>query len=145
MDNKNELLSYLYENAQMGMHALKKLDQALDGKNNKIRKELAREQKEYEDFLNKIIKCADKHEIDIKNAPLMAKMSSSMNINMEVSNDNSDAKIAHMLIEGFTIGIVDITSKIKNYDTAADKNVLKLAKDYLKYIEEEKEKLENYL
>ena len=43
------------------------------------------------------------------------------------------------------MGVVDMESKIKNYEKDADKKILKLASDYLKFQQEEIEKLKKYL
>ena len=75
----------------------------------------------------------------------MAKMMSKMGIKKEVESDNSDAAIAHMLIEGLTMGSIDIETKINNYKTKADKKILKLAKDYATFQKQEIEKLKMYL
>ena len=64
---------------------------------------------------------------------------------MEVKKDNSDASIAHLLIQGLTMGIVDIESKIKRFENYADKNIINLAKNYLKFHNDYLEKLKTYL
>ena len=64
---------------------------------------------------------------------------------IEIKKDNSDAAIAHMLIEGFTMGVVDIESKIKNLDKKVDKDILDIANKYLKFQQEEIDKFKKYL
>ena len=59
--------------------------------------------------------------------------------------DNSDARIADMLTKGFTMGNVDITKKIDRFEGDADKEILKLAKELLKFGEESIEYLKPYL
>ena len=75
----------------------------------------------------------------------MTKISSSMGMKMEVIKDNSDAAMAKLLTQGLTMGCVDIASKIDRYDSDADKKILKLAKDYLKFQKESIELLKEYL
>ena len=75
----------------------------------------------------------------------MTKFMSKQGIKKEVKDDNSDASIAHMLIEGLTMGVVDMETKIKNLKDKADKDILKICEKYLKFQQEEIEKLKKYL
>lgn len=75
----------------------------------------------------------------------MAHMGASMGIKKEVKCDNSDAALAHMIIEGLTMGVVDISSKINNYKNEVDKDILNLSKSFLKFQEDEIEKLKTFL
>ena len=59
--------------------------------------------------------------------------------------DNSDARIADMLIKGLTMGTIDMNKKIDNYEKIVDKDVLKLAKDFRSFQEDSVEKLKAYL
>ena len=65
-----------------------------------------------------------------------------MGIKMETMKDNSDSAIASMLAEGFTMGIVEMEAKIKNY---RDKSTLKLAKELLKFQQKEIENLKTFM
>ena len=50
-----------------------------------------------------------------------------------------------MIIEGLTMGLVDMESNIKNMSDIVDKKILNLAKDYLKFHQDEIEKMKKYL
>ena len=75
----------------------------------------------------------------------MAKIGSDIGITKEVMMDNSDSRIANMLIQGVTMGITDIKSKINKYKKVIDKKVLKIAQRYLKFQEDEIKILSEYL
>lgn len=75
----------------------------------------------------------------------MAKLSSKMGITMETMKDNSDPAIASMVIEGLTMGIVEMQTKIENYKKLVDKKILKLSIKFLKFQEEEIEKLKIFM
>ena len=75
----------------------------------------------------------------------MTKIMSKQGIKKEVKDDNSDANVAHLLIEGLTMGVVDIETKINNFKDKADKDILKLCDKYLKFQQNEIEKLKKYL
>ena len=70
---------------------------------------------------------------------------SKMGIKKEVMNDNSDAKIAQVLTQGLTMGVVEITSKIDTYKDIVDKKHLNLAKEYLEFQKNSIENLKPYL
>lgn len=145
MDENLELLEYIYKNAEMGIFSLTTLIDLLNGKENKIKKTVEEEIKGYEKYLKDSKKLIEKHEYELKETGMMAKMGASMGIKKETKCDNSDAAIAHMIIEGLTMGVVDISSKINNYKGSADKKIISLAEDFLKFQEDEIEKLKTFL
>ena len=59
--------------------------------------------------------------------------------------DNSDPAIASMVIEGLTMGIVEMETKIESYKKIVDKKILKLSNKFLKFQEEEIEKLKTFM
>jgi len=87
----------------------------------------------------------EKEHQEIDTTSIGAKMMAKMGIKKEVKCDNSDASIASMLIEGITMGSVDMTKKIHSYQENVDKKTLILAKDFLKFQEEAIEKLKKFL
>ena len=145
MDENLELLEYIYKNAEMGAFSLTTLINLLNGKENKIKKIVEEEIKGYEKYLKESKKLIEKHKYELKETGMMAKMGATMGIKKETKCDNSDAAIAHMIIEGLTMGVVDISTKINNYKGSADKKIIKLAEDFLKFQEDEIEKLKNFL
>lgn len=145
MDENLELLEYIYKTAEMGAFSLTTLIDLLNGKENKIKKTVEEEIKGYEKYLKESKKLIEKHKYELKETGMMAKMGATMGIKKETKCDNSDAAIAHMIIEGLTMGVVDISTKINNYKGSADKKIVKLAEDFLKFQEDEIEKLKNFL
>lgn len=145
MNENNELLEYIYQTAEMGVFSTTKLIEDINGKENKIKKVIEGILKGYENFLKDSKKILEKKKTEIKENSTFSKMGASMGIKKEVKEDNSDAAIAHMMIEGLTMGTVDISSKIKNYERDADKDILALAKKFLKFQEESIEFLKKYL
>lgn len=145
MNENMELLNSVYENAEMGVHTLNNLSDNLRKKDNKIKGLIEDELKEYNSFLKESEKLLKKNKIEPKKTNLMAKLSSKMGITIETMKDNSDAAIASMVIEGITMGIVEIQTKIENYKKLVDKKTLKLANKFLKFQEEEIEKLKKFM
>ena len=64
---------------------------------------------------------------------------------MEVNKDNSDSKLANILIRGFNMGNVDIEAKIKSYKKEVSKDILSLAREVLEFGENEIKLLKDFL
>ena len=145
MNENMELLNFVYENAEMGVHTLNNLSDILRKKDNKIKGLIEDELKEYNNFLKESEKLLKKNKLGYKKTNLMSKISSKMGIAMETMKDNSDPAIASMVIEGLTMGIVEMQTKIENYKKLVDKKILKLSIKFLKFQEEEIEKLKTFM
>ena len=72
-------------------------------------------------------------------------MGSDMGIMMETIKDNSDPALSSMLIEGITMGVVEMESKIKRYKSTCKKDILEFANNFLKFQENEIEKLKSFM
>ncbi len=145
MNENIQLLEYVYKNSEMGVFTIKTLLKDLEGKDNKIKNLAEEEMKKYNMFGDEARKIIKKNKYELKENGIMAKIGSSMGIKKEVMKDNSDASMAHLLTEGITMGIVDMETKLKNYQDKVDKDVYKLGKDFLKFQQEEIEKLKEFM
>ncbi len=145
MDENLEMLEYIIKNAEMGKYSCEKLINQINDKENKIKKVVEGILKGYENYYKDSEKLIKKYTDDIKENSIMAKMGASMQMKMDIMKDNSDANIAHLLTQGLTMGVVDITSKIDRYEKDCDKKILKMAKEYLKFQQEAINLLKDYL
>ena len=145
MNENNELLMHLYQINDMGVKSTTKLINLLKNKDNKIKKILEDELKEYEKYLKKSEKILDKEKIDPKSLGLMAEMMAQLEMKWEVLKDNSDAKIADILTRGFTMGVLETKKKLDNYKEEANRKIIELAKEVLLFQEKEIEKLKEFL
>ena len=145
MNENLELLEYLYKNSEMGVSTLTKMLDELQDKENKIKLWASEAIKEYEKFYKKSSELIKKYKMDVKGNSLMSKMGSNMGIKMEVMKDNSDSAMAHMIIEGVTMGLVDIETKINNFSDVVDGKILSLAIDYKEALKKQLETLKKYL
>ncbi len=144
MNTNNELLIHIYETSDMGIKSTKKLLKILKDKDNKIKNEIERELKEYEIIYKKAKKILKKQNIN-PGTNVIANISANTAMKMEIDKDNSDSKIADILLRGFVMGIAKIEKKIKDYKKEVDHSTLKLAKDLLKFQEESMKKVQKYL
>lgn len=145
MNTKNELIMHIYNSSKMGVNSLNNLLIELKDKENKLKKVVEEQLQAYEDFYKETKKILQKEKIELKEDNVMAKMMSKVGIKKEVMKDNSDAKIAQILTQGLTMGVVEITSKIDTYQDIVDKKHLNIAKDYLKFQQKAIDNLKNYL
>ena len=145
MNENNELLMYIYKNADMGVKSTTKLIKLLNTSDNKIKNIVEGELKGYENFLKKSKMLLKKNKVTPKGIGLVADISSGIAMDMEFMKDNSDAKIADILIRGFTMGNIEIDKKIAKYKGDADKDILKIAKELKKFGEINIELLKPYL
>lgn len=145
MNENNELLLYIYENASMGVKSTTTLIRTINNKDNKIKKILEGQLKGYENFVKDSEKLLKKYKVEKKEKGFIKDISSYIGINLEMLKDNSDARVADMLTKGFTMGNLDITKKIDMYASDADKDILNLAKKLLDFGKENIELLKPYL
>ncbi len=145
MDENLELLECIYQNADMGTKTLTDLLTELKEKDNKIKNIVGEELKVYESFVKESKDLLKKDNVKPKAQGFMADIMAKMGIKREVIIDNSDSAIAEMLIEGFTMGNLQLNKLINNYKDHVDKKVLKLANDLHDFGEREIAKLKAYL
>lgn len=145
MNENLELLMHIYQTADMGVYATKNLLELLRKKDNKITHVLEEELKEYEKYTQISETMLKKHDVDPKSSGLMAKMSSDIGMTIETMKDNSDPAIAAMLIEGLTMGTVEMNIKIDKYKRTNKKDILEIAHNLLEFQENEIEKLKTFL
>ena len=145
MNENMELMMHLYKASEMGVYSTTCLINNLKNRDNKIKLVLESEIKEYEYFLKKSEKYLRKNKIEPEGTSMMTKVSSSMGIKMETLKDNSDAAIAAMLIEGFTMGEIELHSKVDSYKKNCESKYLKLCKEFVKFQKKEIEKLKAFI
>ncbi len=144
MNTSNELLLHIYEVSDMGVKSTKKLLKILKDKDNKIKDEIERELKEYESIYKKSKKILKKEKIEV-GSNLIANISANTAMVMEINKDNSDSKIADILMRGFIMGIAKIEKKIKDYKGKVSTDTIKLAKSLLKFQENSIKEVKKYL
>jgi len=145
MNENSELVLHIYKDAEMSAYSLTKLLRDLKDRDNKIKKTLEDILKEYEEWKSTTKKYLKKHDAEISENGMMAKMMAGMGIDKEVKCDNSDSAIADMIIKGVSTGSVDMEKKLKQYKDEANDKELELASDFLKFQEKTIDILKAYL
>lgn len=145
MNKQCELIEKIYKDASMGRFSTQKLLENLKGKDNKITgdvEDIFKGYSSYEEKAKEILLSRDITPVEEGN---MAKMMSSMGIFKEVLTDNSDSAIADLLIQGLSMGEVEMKKRVDNASDDINKDDLELAKDFLKFQKKSHKIMEKYL
>lgn len=145
MDEKYKLLEQVHYDSSMAVHTTEKLLKDLENKDNKIKSYLYEILDEYKDFETESRKLLELDDRKIDDPNIMAKIGSSMGISKEVMKDNSDSAIADMMIQGVSMGSIEIEKKLKEYDKDLDEEHKKLGKKFLKFQQKTIDNLKKYL
>ena len=145
MNDQNELLEYIYKSTEIGKKGMIHLLEALKDKDNKIKKDMEKHLEKYEEFNKECEKIIKKNNYKIKEPGLMTELMNKMGVNLNVMMDNSDSKIAEIIIQGLTMCTIEMDKRIKEYKDEVDKDIIKLAKKVLKFQEDAIEDMKEYL
>jgi hypothetical protein len=143
MDSNSELLTYIHQNAEMGKDTLNQLIGIT--KDNSFKSLLQSQFDEYNMINNTTeqkLRARDKEPKDIN--PLI-KAQSYISINLNTLANKKPSHISEMIIQGSTMGVIDITKKIKDYGPTADQDVLDLANTLLSFEQRNIEECKKYL
>ena len=142
MNGNVELLNYIHQNSEMGQDTIKQLVGI--SKDEEYKKMLQSQLEEYKmiyDTTDKKIKELNKQSKDIN---VFSKASTYFMVNLNTLVNKTPSHISEMLIQGSTMGIIDITKKIKEYPNV-DKEILDLANKLLKLEQNNVEECKKYL
>ena len=145
MNEKLELYKHIYQDAEMSCYTLKKLQKDLKDKDNKIKGILEDIYKEYEVYKKKSKNFIKKNKGSIEKNSLMSKMMANMGIKKEVISDNSDSSMADLLIQGVSMGSINMEKKISDYKDALNDEDLAFANEFLSFQQFTIDKLKKYL
>jgi len=145
MTGDKELLNYMIENINMGLEALESLTKNLENTDNKIKSNVLKSLDVYKNFYQKCDIMRKQVKCEPAKKGLIATMMTKMGTNMEFRRDNSDSKIAETLIQGYNMGILDITKKMKMYKNDTSRDVMELAEEYKKMMEQGIEDIKGFL
>lgn len=142
MNGNIEFLNYIYQNAGMGKDTITELIEI--SKDEEYKKMLKCQLEEYK-IIHKIAEQKiEELNKEAKDINIFSKVSTYIMINVNTLMDKSSSHISEMLIQGSTMGIVDVTKKIKEYPNA-DKEILDLANKLLKFEQNSIEEYKKYL
>lgn len=143
MSKDLEMLSVIYQNAEMGKDTITHLIEITDSVD--FRKRLEAQLIEYQGIFDRADQAIQQQKKTAEGIGSFAKISSYMMINFKTLADKSPSHIAEMMIQGSTMGIVDMTKKIKELQSEVSPEVLKLAEKLLKTEQSNVEEMKKFL
>ncbi len=145
MEEHFELLEHIYEDSEMACFTLKEVIEELKEKDNKIKRLLEDIYQEYSVWEKESLKKLKENQQETKETSRMAKKMAKMGIQKEIKSDNSDSSIADLLIQGISMGSIDMEKKIKAYQEEISKEQFQFAEDFLKFQQKAIRSLKEYL
>ena len=142
MNGNIELLNYIHQNSEMGQNTLNQLIGIVE--DNSFKEVLQSQFNEYKKIFDLSEEKIKKQNKEPKEINTFSKISTYMMINLKTLTNKSPSHISEMLIQGSTMGIIDITKKINEYNSA-DKEILDLADNLLKFEQNNIEELKKFL
>lgn len=142
MDGNEELLNYIHQNSEMGIGTIQHLLEIT--KDQEYSKTLEAQKNEYEKINLAATEKLKERDKAAKDIGFMAKASSYAMIDWKTLRDKSSSYISQMMIQGSTMGIIQITKKLKEYDNA-DSDIINLATKLLEFEQRNVEECKRFL
>lgn len=142
MNDNIKALDEINKGALMGKNAINyTLDKVKD---DNLKKELEKELNEYEMTVSKIEKIFPKYSVaELDKPSVVTKAMSWTGVEMETMMDNSNSKIAELLIKGLNMGIIEGRKTLNNKNL--DKEVDTIISEFVTMQEESVEALKKFL
>lgn len=131
LSNNTEIFNQVYKNTEMGTTSISELLKVVDDDN--LKKTLTSQLNEYESIKNQAKREIRKAGAKPQTLNSFTKASSGIMIGLNTLMDKSPSHVSKMMIEGSTMGIVEITKCINDYENApsTSKEAIELAKKLL--------------
>lgn len=141
-----EMLEKLYKNVKMGADSITALLPKIESEDAKFKSDLTMQLSGYEELATRINTILREAGEQPREDSLMTKMSAKMGTAMNTLMDDSVSHIADMIIQGSTMGITDTIKVLREYEnTSASEKSLALARDIIKFEEQNVERMKAYL
>ena len=142
MEQTEKLLQSIVENARMGISACEQLLKKAD--ENEIRQEIMLEKQHYSSIARRGDQLMYENGAEPKPEGMMQRMGMWMGMQMNTISDHSSAHLADMLIQGATMGIVEMT-KARNSNPDASSQAKQIAADFITGQQEAVDRLKSFL
>ncbi len=129
MNANEEFLNYIHQNAEMGISSINRLLEIVD--DSEFKEMLKKQFNQYNELYNKSKNKLNALNKDAKGINKLQKIETYLMINMKTISDKSANHIAEMLIQGSTMGIIQIIRRLKQYNGNVDDDIYNLGKTLL--------------
>ena len=142
MTPDEELLGEVYKSVTMGSDSITTLmSKTTDAS---MRSDLTTQLEGYQNFATATKTKMYEKNFKVKETSVFVKVPAEVSMNVTTMMDNSNTKIAEMMINGSTMGIIELTRKIRR-TPCADADSVKIANDVVAFEESGIEKMKTYL
>lgn len=142
MNKDTEMLNSIFQNVQMGTDTVNTI--LNDVKDEAMRDDLMLQLKEYGAFARRAEDLLSQRGEKAKDNNVFKKAMTETMAKFNSMQDASPSHIAEMMINGATMGIIDMTKKLREYNSA-NAAIHSLGSEVLKFEENTVEKMKNYL
>ena len=142
MDMDLEFLNYIYQNAEMGKSTIGQLINIVD--NASFKQKLESQLKEYNEIFDIAHNKTEEAKKTSKGIASFTKLTTYLMININTLINKSPSHVAEMIIQGSTMGIIDVTKKLKEYKDA-NKDITALAQMLLTFEQQNVEEMKKFL
>ncbi len=137
-----EMLNYIFQNVQMGTDTVNTI--LPDVKNENMRNDLIVQLKEYGALARRAEDLIAREGESAKDNNIFKKAMTETMAKFNSMKDPSASHIAEMMINGATMGVIDMTKRLKQYQ-AQDPEIDALGRDVVEFEENTVTKMKNYL
>lgn len=142
MDNPQYVLNEINKGIKMGMDSISTISEKVE--DNNFKDDLLFQYDKYNEILNRVNSELKNYDDFPKELPPMQKTMGYIEIQMSTLNDTSNSHIAEMLIKGSNMGIIKGV-KLKNRNPDIEPTISTILDDFIKFQENNVEKLKKYL
>lgn len=142
MDNPQYILNEVNKGIKMGMDSISTISEKVE--DNNFKDDLLFQYDKYNEILNRVNSELKNYDDFPKELPPMQKTMGYIEIQMSTLNDTSNSHIAEMLIKGTNMGIIKGV-KLKNSNPNLEPTISTILDDFIKFQENNVEKLKKYL
>ncbi len=142
MNNELYILNEVNKGIKMGMDSISTIAEKVGDGN--FKDDLLFQYDKYNDILNKVNAELKNYNDFPSELPPMQKIMGYVDIQVSTLNDKSNSHIAEMLIKGTNMGIIEGV-KLKNQNPTTSEPVQNILDEFIKFQENNVEKLKKYL
>lgn len=142
MDNPQYVLNEINKGIKMGMDSISTISEKVE--DNTFKDDLLFQYDKYNEILNRVNSELKNYDDFPKELPPFQKTMGYIDIQLSTLNDKSNSHIAEMLIKGTNMGIIEGV-KLKNRNPDIDPTISNILDDFIKFQENNVEKLQKYL
>ena len=142
MDSPEYILNEINKGIKMGMDSISTISEKIGDGN--FKDDLLFQYEKYNDILNKVNSELKNYNDLPAELPPIQKVMGYVDIQVNTLADKSNSHIAEMLIKGTNMGIIEGV-KLKNKNPDADPKIQNILDEFIKFQENNVEKLKKYL